>query len=108
MEMMMKSTVSKLFAVVLGASTVLFTSSAFADPGHNRGRGREARTGYYPGPASSRIPYATGYYMNERNRRTAYTYPQDYRRYGRPLNWYQGHSNWKNPNHQDWYRGRNH
>lgn len=98
---------------VIGLSAAALASPVLADPGHDRDRHDRQRQespppSYYPGPGGSRIPYTTSYYTNDRHGRVAYTYPQDYRSYGRPLSWYQSHSNWHDPNHQDWYRGRDH
>ena len=102
---LMNSKVKAAILAAIGIVAVDVGGPALADPGHGRAHGSER---YYPGPGNSRIPYTTGYYMNSQRRRTSYTYPQDYRRYGRPLNWDQGHSNWYKPQHRDWYRGANH
>ncbi len=94
-------------ATITAALTFASSSAALADPGHDRGRdrGNNRPSGYYPGPGGGQIPYMNGNYRNGQRQRQSYTYPQDWRRYGRPQSWYQSHTHWNDSSHQDWYRG---
>lgn len=94
----------KLVCVASISGVLGISNAAYADPGHERGRGREAQVQYYPGPNNSRIPYQTGYYQDSHNQRQQYTYPQDWRNYSRPQSWYQSHPSWHTFDHPDWYR----
>lgn len=103
---------NKSFSLLVGVAvlgTVLAGVPASADPGHDRGRHGGGQSRYYPGPGNSRIPYQTGYYTDDRHQRQSYTYPSDWRRYGRPQSWYQSHPSWHTFDHPDYYRrGRQH
>lgn len=95
-------------ALAIFSAMLISATAASADPQHappHDGRSA-AQEAHYPGPGGGRIPYQTGYYMNGQHQRQAYTYPSDWQQYGHPRNWYQSHSHWNEPNHQDWYRGQ--
>jgi len=85
----------------------LFAGGGIAQAGPGHGHGNSAPAGHYPGPGGERIPYSNGYYMNDQHQRAAYTYPQDWQRYGHPQSWYQSHTHWNDSGHRDWYRGGN-
>lgn len=100
----MKSKIVSMLGGIAALGVTLAAVPATADPGHGQSRNGEGQRGYYPGPGNSRIPYQTGYYMDDRRQRQSYTYPSDWRRYGRPQSWYQGHPSWHTFDHPDYYR----
>lgn len=59
--------------------------------------------GFYVGPDGARIGVTEGYYYDRYRQRHYYRYPRDWRRYDRPLSWYQTHPYWYRDRY--WYRG---
>ena len=58
--------------------------------------------GFYIGPDGAHVTYSQGYYYDRSHHRHSYRYPNDWRTYHHPMNWYQTHPSWYRDH--DWYR----
>jgi hypothetical protein len=61
-----------------------------------------AAVSFYVGPDGARVGYTQGSYYDRLHHRHVYTYPNDWRTYHHPMDWYRTHNEWYHD--RDWYR----
>jgi hypothetical protein len=96
----MEATMKTLFKSAIVALALTGASMAITGTPANAA----ASFGFYVGPDGARIGFSEGYYYDRYGYRHYYRYPRDWRRWHRPLGYYQTHPYWYRD--RDWYYDR--
>jgi hypothetical protein len=99
METTMKTLIKSVIVALGLAGASMATMAVTGTPAN-----AASSFGFYFGPDGARIGYSEGSYYDRYGYRHYYRYPRDWRRYHRPLGWYQSHPYWYRD--RDWYYDR--